>query len=65
MLFICYSQLNRTTVLPNNEFDVSNDVFPCLDCSRYLYVLTNRYTMLNQKVLFLLQFFEDNVLIFG
>jgi len=31
--------------------------FPCLDFSRFLYVITNRYTVLNPKVLFLLQFF--------
>jgi len=31
---------------------------PMLLFSRFLYVVTNRYTVLNQKVLYLLQFFK-------
>jgi len=29
--------------------------FPCLDFSRFLHVITNKYTVLNQNVSFLLQ----------
>jgi len=35
--------------------------FPCLDFSGFIHAITNKYMVLNQKVLFLLQLFEGKV----
>jgi len=41
--------------LPSYEFD-GLEVFPILIILDFLHVITNKYTVLNQKVSFLLQF---------